>query len=45
MPHHDTPAQLLLQNEVFHVIGHHRIVVLTSMEGLAMVPEILEPRQ
>jgi hypothetical protein len=34
----DTLVQLLLLDKLLYVFGHDTVVVLRSMEGLAMIP-------
>ena len=42
MPDQHTLVQILLLDELLHVLRHVVVVMLMGMEGVAMVPEILK---
>lgn len=41
MANQDAFVQVLLLNELLHVLRHNTVVVFTGMEGLTMVAQIL----
>lgn len=43
MPDQNTLVQILLLDELLHVLGHVVVVMLMGMKRVAMVPEILKP--
>lgn len=42
MPDEDAFVQVLLLDELFHILCHNLVVVLFRVKRVAMIPEILE---